>query len=125
MEEKPRILVVDDEAVTRDLLRRVNNYFNYETLEAEDGEKAWDIFQKTAPDLTISDIYMPNMNGLQLLANIKRRDSDAKVILITGYPNYRMMVKSSPTPPDGFLEKPFKIEELGRTISTLLRQLKE
>ena len=114
-----KILVVDDEAISRTLLRRVNDHFKFETIEAEDGEEGWKLFQETEPDLVISDIYMPKMNGIQLLANIKRYDSDSKVILITGFPNFRSMVATSPYLPDGFLEKPFKIEELGRLMRTL------
>ncbi|MBU1706691.1 response regulator [bacterium] len=114
-----KVLVVDDEAIARNLLHRVNDYFGFETIEAEDGQEGWKLFQEIEPDIVISDIYMPNMNGIQLLSCIKRSNSDSKVILITGFPNYRSMVKTSPYPPDGFLEKPFKIEDLGRLMRTL------
>ena len=119
MEPKFKVLVVDDEATARNLLHRVNDYFGFETLEAEDGQEGWELFRSEEPDIVISDIYMPNMNGIQLLSNIKRYDSTAKVILITGFPNFRSMVKTCPYCPDGFLEKPFKIEELGRLMRTL------
>ncbi len=119
METKLKVLVVDDEAIARNLLHRVNDYFGFETIEAEDGQEGWKLFREIEPDIVISDIYMPNMNGIQLLSCIKRSNSDSKVILITGFPNYRSMVKTSPYPPDGFLEKPFKIEDLGRLMRTL------
>ena len=119
MGAKLKILVVDDEAISRNLLHRVNDYFGFETFEAEDGQEGWELFKDTEPDIVISDIYMPNMNGIQLLSSIKRYDSASKVILITGFPNFRSMVKTSPYPPDGFLEKPFKIEELGLLMRTL------
>lgn len=119
METNLKILVVDDEAIARNLLHRVNDYFGFETVEAEDGEEGWALFQDIEPDIVISDIYMPNMNGIQLLSSIKRYDSTSKVILITGFPNFRRMVKTCPYCPDGFLEKPFKIEELGRLMRAL------
>ncbi len=119
MGKKFKILVVDDEAVTRILLRRVNNHFGFETVEAEDGEEGWKLFKETDPDLVISDIYMPNMNGIQLLSNIKKCNKNFKVILITGYSNFHGMLDMCLYPPDGFLEKPFKIEDLGRLMKTL------
>jgi YesN/AraC family two-component response regulator len=124
VEGKPRVLVVDDEPANRELLRRVNNYFAFETVEAEDGEDGWALYQKVKPALTISDIYMPKMNGVQLLASIKKHDKTAKVILITGYARFRAMLETCPYQPDGFLQKPFDIEKLGRLMRALLSEFK-
>jgi YesN/AraC family two-component response regulator len=120
MEQRAKILVVDDERASRELLGRVSEHFGFEAVKAEDGEEGWALYQKTQPDLTISDIYMPKMNGLQLLASIKKRDEMAKVILITGYFRFRAMIETCSFLPDGFLQKPFDIEELGRLICSLL-----
>jgi YesN/AraC family two-component response regulator len=122
MDKKPEVLIVDDEATARLLLRRVNNYFGFETVEAENGEDGWALYQKVKPDLTVSDIYMPKTNGLQLLACIKKHDKTAKVILITGYARFQAMLETCAYPPDGFLEKPFDIEELGRMMQALLSE---
>jgi DNA-binding NtrC family response regulator len=116
---KLRVLVVDDDEVTRELLRRVNDYFGLETLEAKDGDEGWKVYQQAEPDLIVSDIHMPRMNGLQLLSSVKKHNANAKVILITGYPTYRETVRSSSRPPDGFLEKPFGIDELRRLMIAL------
>ncbi|MBM3324932.1 MAG: response regulator [Calditrichaeota bacterium] len=59
------------------------------------------------------------MNGLQLLSNIKKQDEAAKVILITGYSHYRSLMQSSRYAADGYLEKPFDVEELARLMSSL------
>lgn len=120
MEEKPKVLLVDDEASIRELLRRVNNYFGFETIEASDGEEGWTVYMEIEPDLVVSDICMPKMNGVQLLANIRRYDEHAKVILITGHCYYRNLAKTWPYPPNGFLEKPFEIGELGRMMQELI-----
>ncbi|MFH1011502.1 MAG: response regulator [bacterium] len=119
VEGKPKVLIVDDEPGTREILRRVNNYFGYQTIEAENGEEGWALYQESKPNLTISDIYMPKLNGLQLLSNIKKQDEAAKVILITGYSHYRTLMQTSRYGADGYLEKPFDIEELARVMSAL------
>jgi CheY-like chemotaxis protein len=116
---KLRVLVVDDDKVTRELLRRVNDYFGLETLEAKDGVEGWRVYQQTKPDLIVSDIHMPRMNGVQLLSTVKKHNAGAKVILITGYPTYLETLRSSAHPPDGFLEKPFGIEDLRRLMVAL------
>jgi two-component system response regulator MprA len=120
MEQRAKVLVVDDERASRELLGRISEHFGFEAVKAEDGEEGWALYQKTQPDLTISDIYMPKMNGLQLLASIKKRDEMAKVILITGYFRFRAMLETCSYLPDGFLQKPFDIEELGRLMCSLL-----
>ena len=84
----------------------------------------WALYQKVKPALTISDIYMPKMNGVQLLASIKKHDKTAKVILITGYARFRAMLETCPYQPDGFLQKPFDIEELGRMMQAFLSRTK-
>jgi CheY-like chemotaxis protein len=114
-----RVLIVDDDEVTRQLLRRVNDYYGIETLEAKDGDEGWRVYQQAHPDLIVSDIHMPRMNGLQLLSIVKKHNVGAKVILITGYPTYLETLKSIADPPDGFLEKPFAIEDLRRLMIRL------
>jgi len=124
MEGKPRILIVDDEAAARGLLRRVNSHFGFETIEAKDGEEGWELYIEDKPDLTISDIYMPKMNGLQLLSKIKKDNENAKVILITGYSHFRLLLQNNPQiRPDGFLEKPFDIEDLGQVMKKFLHDM--
>jgi CheY-like chemotaxis protein len=110
------ILVVDDEPIMRDLIRRVNTAMGYETIEAEDGAIGLRLFEEKDPDLTITDIYMPNLNGIQLLRQIRRLDSKAKVILITGYAHFKQLAEDQNSRPDGFLTKPFPISDLMRVI---------
>ncbi|MFH1011503.1 MAG: response regulator [bacterium] len=117
-------MVVDDEPSARGLLRRVNSHFGFETIEARDGEEGWELYVQDKPDLTISDIYMPKMNGLQLLSKIKKDDENAKVILITGFSHFRLLLQTnSHLRPDGFLEKPFDIEDLGRVMKKFLNDM--
>lgn len=117
---KKTILVVDDEKPIRDLLEKLNTLLGYSTLEAEDGESGLALFEREHPQLVISDIYMPKMNGLQLLRSIRRIDPSAPVILITGYSHYKQLIGDQQSRPDGYFEKPFKVLDLAARIKALL-----
>lgn len=65
------ILVVDDNATERKLMRTYLNHRGYRVMEAENGLKALEIIRRTPPDIILSDLEMPQMDGLQLLARVK------------------------------------------------------
>jgi CheY-like chemotaxis protein len=114
------ILVVDDDAMLRRVLRAAINWFGFSTLEAEDGEQALDIYLRERPSLVITDIYMPKMNGIHLLRTLRRTDPDAKVVLITGGTNYWQLAQDRDSRPDGFLTKPFTVTDLMALVRSLV-----
>ena len=118
-----KVLVVDDEEVIRDVLKKICVFLDYESLEADNGEQAWELWKAHLPELTISDIYMPKLNGIQLLRQIRRENSSAKVLLITGYSHYRQLVEDSKSKPSDYLEKPFEIQEMAGKIKILMESV--
>ncbi|NOZ60419.1 MAG: response regulator [Calditrichaeota bacterium] len=117
-----RILIVDDEedltwSLTRNLRRTFENLKIYSTTS---GKEAYQILKTKKLDLLISDIKMPDMDGLALLSFVKKNKPDLKVILMTSFenPDYRRIA-------DGvhvhFFEKPFEIENLKKQIQQILR----
>lgn len=91
-------------------------------LKAEDGERAWDVFQSNADavDLVISDIFMPGMNGVQLMNKIKDHSPKLPVFLVTGYAHLRTLVEESAYEPDAYLEKPFNLRDLFSRVKQAL-----
>src|SRR5688572_26764184 len=79
------ILVADDEKLLCDLLKAVFTRQGHEVLIATNGREAVEIFRKRRPRITFLDMYMPEMNGIEVLKQIRAIDSDAAVIMITGY----------------------------------------
>jgi YesN/AraC family two-component response regulator len=116
------VLVVDDEKVIRDLLCRVMEFYDYRSVEAEDGESAWGVYEHEHPDLVISDIYMPKLSGIHLLRKIRRADPKTKVILITGYSTFTQFTNDPSSKPDAFFIKPLEIEVLAATMNKLLTE---
>jgi len=119
-ESGAKLLIADDEEVIRESLRRMGEMLGFEVHTAVDGKDAWDTFMATWPDFAILDIYMPQVNGLVLLNKIKEVNAQCQVILITGYMHYKQLAKQSPMKPDGFITKPFSLEDIVARIIKLL-----
>jgi YesN/AraC family two-component response regulator len=116
-----KLLVVDDEEIIRKRLVELGHKLNFEVSAAADGMEAWEMFQKDPPDLVILDIYMPRMNGIQVLHYIKEAHPDCPVILITGFLQYEQLIQRDRVKPDGYIIKPFHFEK----IANLMLQLVE
>jgi len=115
------ILIVDDEEDIRDVLCEYLVSCGYSTIEAENGEHAFDIFKKHKCDMVISDINMPKMNGLQLLKKLKAWNNSVPIILTTGYDLTKQEIKSLPDKPDAFVKKPFTLEYINYLVKALLK----
>jgi two-component system KDP operon response regulator KdpE len=79
-----RILVVDDEPIVRNLVRKTLERVGHEVGEAEDGEVALNLSKEQAFDLVVADLFMPVMDGLQLIVQLREESPDTKVVAISG-----------------------------------------
>ena len=113
MEKLPiTVLYVEDEtvilfSVTEILKRRVEN-----VLSAIDGEEGFDLFKKHSPDIVITDINMPRMNGLQMARKIKQHNPDIHIYLLSAYPQPDYLLEAFDIGVEGFLKKPLDKEKL-------------
>ncbi|MCK5658238.1 MAG: response regulator, partial [Deltaproteobacteria bacterium] len=80
-----KILVIDDEASTRDLLKMSLESDGYTVFVAEDGPKGLEIFARELPSVVLTDIKMPGMDGIEVLRRVKEQSPDTEVIVITGH----------------------------------------
>ncbi|MCK4305576.1 MAG: response regulator [Candidatus Eisenbacteria sp.] len=78
-----RILIVDDSGFQRKRMCRVLNRAGYDTQEASDGQKALEAIEECVPDFIVTDLNMPNMTGMELLAKAQERDVDIPIIVLT------------------------------------------
>ena len=110
MEKK--ILLVDDEKDIREIVNLALADMGYQVLEAEDGEKALRIFQKAQPPIVLTDIKMPNMDGIELLQKIKRENPETEVVMITGHGDMDLAIKSLKYEATDFITKPINVNVL-------------
>ena len=110
--ERPRILVVDDEASIRDLLSKTLALAEYDVDVAPDGRSALDRLRLYPYDLLIADLKMPGMDGLTVIREAKRYKADLPVIIITGYSTESSAIEAVNLGVAGYLTKPFRVPQV-------------
>jgi YesN/AraC family two-component response regulator len=85
MVEKDRILVVDDEESAREMVAKIVNQIGYEVVTAKNGREALEILRNTPSTIMITDIKMPEMDGLELIKSTRAEFPDTHIICMTGY----------------------------------------
>jgi|LGVE01.1.fsa_nt_gb DNA-binding NtrC family response regulator len=118
--KEARILVVDDEKQVADVLVDYLSNLGYQTVAAYSGHDALSRFKDGDFQLVITDLKMPEMNGMDLLEMVKGWDKRAMVIVITGYGTIESAVEAIKKGAYDFISKPFKMEELEIIIERAL-----
>ena len=113
------VLVVDDEPEIRTSLRGILAEEGLRVVEAQDGRQALDVIQRENPELVILDIWMPEVDGLQLLQQLQG-DASPAVIMISGHGNIETAVKATKLGAFDFIEKPFSLDGLLRVVNRAL-----
>src|SRR3990172_5338255 len=111
------ILVVDDEKSVRESLNKVLSKEGYRVLEAESGEEALSVCRKEFVNLVLTDLKMPEMDGLELLKALKLLQPDVAVVMMTAYGTIEKAVESMKEGASDFILKPFKRFELEKSLS--------
>ena len=106
------ILLVDDEKDIRDVLSIALSDMGYHVLTADNANHALLIFAKENPPIVLTDIKMPNMDGIELLKWIKRENPDTEVVMITGHGDMNLAIKSLKNDATDFITKPINVAAL-------------
>jgi CheY-like chemotaxis protein len=109
-----KVLIVDDEAISRRLLQNYLEKWGYQVVVAENGGRAWQLFQNGDFRMVISDWLMPEMDGLELVRRIRAHNSPGYVyaILVTVRAQKEDLVEAMEAGADDFISKPFDRDEL-------------
>ncbi|MEZ0343230.1 MAG: sigma-54 dependent transcriptional regulator [Caldimicrobium sp.] len=119
--EPIRILIVDDEILLRKALEGVLTSQGYSVKSCETGEKALTLIEREFFDLALVDVKLPDLNGLELLKEIKKISPETGVIIITAYAEVKSAVQAIKDGAFDYLSKPFQEEELLITIEKFLK----
>jgi len=114
------ILIVDDELLIRDLLYDFFVSQGWQPSMAENGQKAMEILENQKVDLVLTDIRMPEMDGLELTSEIRQRYPDIPVIIMTAYPSVESAVEALRNRVSDYITKPFNINKLYKSVMAQL-----
>jgi signal transduction histidine kinase len=117
------ILVVDDERDIRDVLEIALKDIGYRVYLAENGEKALEIFKSKRPDIVITDIKMPVMDGIELLKRIKQENLETEVLMITGHGDMDLTISSLKNQATDFIIKPVNVDILEIAVEKALEKI--
>ena len=119
---KEKILVIDDEVGIRSSLKGILEDENYVVKTAETGEEGLILLRGENFDLILLDIWLPEMNGIDVLDKIKSSEENIQVIMITGHGSIETAVKATKLGAYDFLEKPLTLEKVVVTVKNALKQ---
>jgi DNA-binding response OmpR family regulator len=119
-----RIMIVDDERLIADTLAVIFRGAGYETYTAYDGKLGLDAARRLSPELVLSDVVMPELDGVSMAIQIRRSQPEVRVLLFSGQAATSDLLRSAEE--DGFhfelLEKPIHPEEIMRKVAQALNR---
>ena len=113
---KARILIGDDEVILTNTLRKILGELNYTVYVCNKGEEFFQQFAETKPDLVLLDIYIGEVNGIQLLNRMRAEGLDTPVIMMTAHSDVALAVRAMKEGAADFVVKPFDLNHLGVLI---------
>ena len=115
------ILIVDDEQSILSIMAECLEDAGYQVRTASNGHEGVGLLKRFQPDLAISDVWMPRMDGYHF-ARLVRKACDAQILLITGVPQEAAVLKEMDVDIDGYLVKPFSVRDFLQQVEKLLQQ---
>jgi len=123
MTDKEKILVIDDEQPTLRMFTLLLSAYGYEILTAENGQEGVEVFERERPNLVLTDIKMPIMDGIEALKAIKAIDPHTEVIVITGHGDMDLAIQALNLDATDFINKPLQREALEKGLQRAAERL--
>lgn len=112
----PKLLIVDDEADIREFARRFFAKRQIEVFTAGGGQEALEIIEKEKPDLVLLDMRMEQMNGVDVLKELRQSNNPVKVIMVSGVEDEEVIQQAKDYGIRGYIHKPLVLEELEKIV---------
>ena len=120
MKSKPHVLIVDDEPNVRRVLGTLLEQADWATTRAESGEQALDLVRAQDPDIVITDLKMPGMDGMELLGRIRTSFPEIPVIMLTAHGTVTNAVEAMKLGAHDFITKPFDRDDVVQLVRKAL-----
>ena len=121
MKRKSKVLAIDDEPSMTDWLKVLLEHAGYEVRTALIGARGEELFRTWRPDAVVTDMLLPDVDGIDLVRRFKATDPEAVVIMITGQGNIPRSVEAVKAGAFDFLEKPVDADRLLQVVGNALR----
>ncbi len=121
---RPVILIVEDENLLRNSLKKALSREGYQTLTAASGEEAMESFRENSPEIILLDIMLPDIDGMEVLKRIKKVDGNVPVVIMTAFSGIKGAVEAIKLGAYDYIAKPFDIEELKFVLARSLTSQK-
>jgi len=120
----PTILIIDDDAVQRGLLNAVFRKQGLEVLQAANGQEGIRLARSRQPDLIVSDVNLPEMDGFAVLDDLRKEPTTASIpfLMVTANPEEADRRRARESGANGYLGKPFKISDLLTLVNAEIRK---
>ncbi|NLY40603.1 MAG: response regulator [Desulfovibrionales bacterium] len=119
-----KILVIDDEKPTLKMFKLFLHVYGFDIITAESGEEGLEVFAREQPDIVLTDIKMPGMDGIEVLQEIKKRAPATEVIVITGHGDMDLAIQALNLDAADFINKPIQRQSLEQGLSRARERLK-
>lgn len=120
-DEQPKwVLVADDEPSVRQFVERALNYAGYAVTAVPDGNAALEALGKRSYDLLLTDIVMPDLDGIALALKVSKDYPQTKILMMSGYANQRQRAHNLDCLAHEVISKPFTLEEITKRIGNAL-----
>ena len=114
------ILVIDDDLYMRDILRDLLSLDQYAVVSAENGVEGLQKYRELKPDLVLTDLIMPEKDGLSFIQEVKEENPEARIIAVSGSIDMNLITNVVSANVNRILTKPFDIDELLEAVAELL-----
>ncbi len=121
--DRKKILIVDDEELTLMLTENILSQ-RYDTQRALSGQEAIDLYEQSKPDMILSDLMMPNMNGFEMLKILQERHGKKiPIIFMTAHESEEVELQSLTSGAVDFIRKPLKADVLLKSVNSIMDRL--
>ena len=117
-----RVLCIDDDAPILEMLRDVMTELGFEVVTAKDGAEGFSLWGRSKFDLVITDLLVPKVDGIRLAEQIRAKDPNAKILVITAI-NHSLEKELKSAPIDGYFPKPIPFPKLRARVRALVPDL--
>lgn len=122
--QKNSILIIEDEQALNENLEEYMNLHFENVYCAFNGEEGLELYNKYKPDVIITDIHMPKLDGLSLVEKIRKTDKNIKIIILSAFTEKEKLFKAIELQLVTYLVKPFSVKDVEAAISTVKKQIK-